>query len=165
MHSMTPYAVTRLVRILVRGLTCTSVAAFASIAASPACAGSAKGGFKVNVELLAGSVQIVSSRGSVVLTPADAASHKLAIPDVLTLRAPGNVGYSLRFDITDPKVNAVDVSGLGTPLTVRAGGAVAFVGPAGGPQLLQRTLSYTVDYVEGVRSGMRPMPLRATFVP
>lgn len=162
---MTPYAIARLVRILARGSICAAVAAFASIAANPACAAGTKSGFKVSVELIGGSVQIVSSRGSVVLTPADAASHKLAVPDVLTIRAPGNVGYSLRFDITDPKVSAVDVRGLGTPLTVRAGGAVAFVGPAEGGQALQRTLSYTVNYVEGVRSGMRPMPLRATFVP
>ena len=85
----------------------------------------------------------------------------VAVEEAVRLRIVCNLrGYALHFAVHDPQVVAVEVEGLGSPLTVGPGGAAIHVPVTGpGERRATRTLSYRVHYAPGVPSGPRPVPV------
>lgn len=142
---------------LAAGLLATALAL--PQAASPASAGS---DFNVRVTLQpTARVEVLSSVASFDLTPADASSLRAAIPAALSMRIlTTQRAYSVDLAVTDPAVAQVEVLGLGRKVVVGAEGyRDSFSSPGGQTSV---TLAYVVTYRQGVKSGQRANPLRAT---
>jgi hypothetical protein len=68
--------------------------------------------------------------------------------------------YELRFEVTDPEVESVEVIGLGQPVKVsRSGSSLRLWPAASGDRTRRHTLRYVIRYSPGVRPGPRPVPL------
>ena len=69
-------------------------------------------------------------------------------------------GYELRFEIQDPQVEAVEVSGLDQPVRVsHSGQSVRFWRIPTQDATRRHLLRYTIRYSPDTPSGPRPMPV------
>jgi hypothetical protein len=123
-------------------------------------------GFNVTVHLHANGIQMGAPKNPQVLAVAARRANlqAVSVPSATVIRGLDSSGYKLRFEVIDPAIASVDVSGLLTPLHISNGFAEVFVPPPEDGQE-DRTLSYVFTYAEGHASGMEPVPLRVTFMP
>lgn len=99
------------------------------------------------------------------LSPADARTGIVHIDHAATLSVFCNrPSYALQFELTDPDVIDVEVSGLGSPVHVGSAGALVQVATSpGATSRTSHALGYRIRYAAGVSAGERPMPLRVSL--
>jgi hypothetical protein len=107
------------------------------------------------------SLRTLDGRRTIEVPADEAAERAVVVPDAASFEIRSNLpGYSLRFQITDPDVVAVEVTGLGRELRVTPGGAIVrFPAITAADRKLRRTLGYRLVFREGVTPGRRPMPV------
>jgi hypothetical protein len=99
--------------------------------------------------------------GAVVELPASG-SRVVEVSRAATLEVQSNLraGYELRFEIRDPDVEAVEIAGLGQPVSLTPGGrSVRFGRIAASDATRRHVLHYTIRYTQGARPGPRVMPV------
>ena len=129
-------------------------------------AGTVRRGFNVTVHLRTSGIQIGAPKKLPVLPVAvpRANLHAVSVPNATLIRGLSSGGYRLRFEVIDPAIASVDVSGLISPLHISRGLAEVFVPPPADGQE-DRTLSYVFTYAGGHGTATRAVPLRVTFMP
>jgi len=127
-------------------------------------ASTARRGFNVTVHS-ASRVEMGAVAKSAKITSPGTARASFNVSNALTIRAPAVGGYTLRLEIIDPAVTAIDVHGLPGHVHLTGGVAEVFVPAGASGDQGELTLSYLVTYGDGVLPPERPTPLRVTFAP
>lgn len=132
-----------------------------ALSAGPGLAATAKVSFSIRVPPIL-RLRTLQSAASVEVPPAQGHAPLVDLHDAATLEVQTNVraDYELRFEITDPEVESVEIVGLQQPVTVSRSGTTLRMRPATtGDRVRLHALRYVIRYAQGARPGLRPIPV------